>query len=83
MSVSIYGHIYFIWYYKDCSVVGISKIKMRLKSLNKWEEYITEVRPELFSKLNEYTCIDNFGEIKIIRLLAYERMVLIKIYFKK
>lgn len=32
--------------------------------MNKWEDYITEVKPELFTKLNEYVCIDNFGEAK-------------------
>lgn len=32
--------------------------------MNKWEDYITEVKPELFTKLNEYVCIDNIGESK-------------------
>jgi hypothetical protein len=34
---------------------------MGSKSLNKLEDFITEVRPELFAKLNEYVAIDNFG----------------------
>jgi hypothetical protein len=37
---------------------------MSSKLLNKWENYVAEIRPEIFEKLNEYKAIDNLGNNK-------------------
>lgn len=43
---------------------SISKIKMGCKSLKKWEDYITEIKPEYYAKLNEYVAIESYGNTK-------------------
>ena len=35
--------------------------------MNKWEDYVTEIKPELYRKLNDYVAIDNFGDSKKTR----------------
>ena len=37
---------------------------MASKTMNKWEDYVAEIKPELYRKLNDYVAIDNFGDSK-------------------
>ena len=37
---------------------------MASKTVNKWEDYVAEIKPELYRKLNDYVAIDNFGDSK-------------------
>ena len=43
---------------------SIHKIQIGSKSLNKWKDYTTEIKPEYFNKLNEFIDEKNNGEGK-------------------
>lgn len=48
--------------YKE--LYSICKMKMGNKNLRKWDNYITEIKPEYYDKLKEYIAIENNGENK-------------------
>ena len=37
---------------------------MASKTNNKWEDYVAEIKPELYKKLNDYVAIDTLGNSK-------------------
>jgi len=37
---------------------------MASKSYNKWQDYSTEIRPEYYTKLEEFIAIDNYTDAK-------------------